>query len=310
MRVAIVGRADALFHTAQMVLEKGHVIPLVVTSKAAPEYKYDEASFKELASKVGAKFIYTTQLNDRLSELSEVDEIDIAISANYTTILSGEIIDLFRLGILNAHGGDLPLYRGNACQAWAILNGESRVGLCIHKMIGGQLDSGDIIARDYMMISENTKVGTVLDWIADRAPYLFVESIAALENDPSYCLEKQSIDRNDILRCYPRVPDDGAITWTSAAIDILRLINASNRPYAGAFCSLRGEKMIVWDAELHEDGELFLAVPGQVMEIGHDGVVVATGQGKIKIKSVEYQSNLCSPIQIIKSLRTRLSDGQ
>ena len=24
-------------------------------------------------------------------------------------------------GILNAHGGDLPRYRGNACQAWALI---------------------------------------------------------------------------------------------------------------------------------------------------------------------------------------------
>ena len=37
-------------------------------------------------------------------------------------------------------------YRGNACQAWAILNGE-KISLCIHKMIGGELDSGDIITR-------------------------------------------------------------------------------------------------------------------------------------------------------------------
>ena len=37
-----------------------------------------------------------------------------------------EVIDFFELGILNAHGGDLPRYRGNACQAWAIINGEER----------------------------------------------------------------------------------------------------------------------------------------------------------------------------------------
>ena len=30
------------------------------------------------------------------------------------------------VGILNAHGGDLSKYRGNACQAWAILNGEKK----------------------------------------------------------------------------------------------------------------------------------------------------------------------------------------
>lgn len=309
MKIAVIGRSEILFNAARMVLEKGHVIPLVVTSKAAPEYIYDETSFEQLATECGARFIRASNLNNRIGELTAMDEIDIAISANYTGILSEEIVGLFRLGILNAHGGDLPLYRGNACQAWAILNGERRVGLCVHKMIGGQLDNGDIIARDYKMISANTKVGTILDWIAKRSPSLFLESISSLEVNPAYILEKQSTDRNDVLRCYPRNPDDGAITWSSAAIDILRLINASNKPYAGAFCSFRGERLIVWDAELCDDGERFLAIPGQVTEIACDGVVVSTGQGKLKLKVVEYRSKLCSPSEFVGSMRARFSDG-
>ena len=73
--------------------------------------------------------------------------------------IPNKIINYFNYGILNAHGGDLPRYRGNACQAWAILNGENKIGLCIHKMVGGELDSGDIISRDYLDIGENTKIG-------------------------------------------------------------------------------------------------------------------------------------------------------
>ena len=40
-------------------------------------------------------------------------------------MFSQSTIDLFPLGIL-IHGGDLPKYRGNACQAWAIINGEEK----------------------------------------------------------------------------------------------------------------------------------------------------------------------------------------
>ena len=53
-----------------------------------------------------------------------------------------------RLSILNAHGGTLPRYQSNACQAWAILNSEERAGLYIHKMMSAELDCGDIVARD------------------------------------------------------------------------------------------------------------------------------------------------------------------
>ena len=34
-----------------------------------------------------------------------------------------------------------------------------KIGLiCIHKMIGGELDSGDIISRDYLNINNNKKL--------------------------------------------------------------------------------------------------------------------------------------------------------
>jgi methionyl-tRNA formyltransferase len=44
---------------------------------------------------------------------------------------------------------------------WAILNGEDRIGLCIKRMVGSELDSGDIIARDYVAIEHSTKVWQV-----------------------------------------------------------------------------------------------------------------------------------------------------
>ncbi|GAB1465742.1 hypothetical protein MASR2M54_12420 [Aliarcobacter cryaerophilus] len=53
-------------------------------------------------------------------------DCEIAVSLNYSSIISQNVIDLFPLGVLNAHGGDLPRYRGNACQAWAIINGEEK----------------------------------------------------------------------------------------------------------------------------------------------------------------------------------------
>ena len=93
-----------------------------------------------------------------------VKKPDVGVSLNFTKIIPKEIIDLFPLGILTAHGGDLPKYRGNACQAWAF-KWRKRIGLCIHKMVGNELDNGDIIAKDYLKIDDNTKITEILNWI-------------------------------------------------------------------------------------------------------------------------------------------------
>ena len=217
------------------------------------------------------------------------------------------VINIFPLGILNAHGGDLPLYRGNACQAWAILNGEERIGLCIHKMVPDELDSGDIISRDYLAINHNTKITYVWEWMVESIPKLFCRAIDQLKIDANYVLECQSKDPNDALRCYPRRPEDGRIDWNDSNINVLRLINASNNPYSGAFCYFENEKITIWDAELVEQKERFCATPGQVTAIGIGFIEVSCGEGKIRILRVDFGGEVKSPDLFIKSIRKRLS---
>ena len=136
---------------------------------------------------------------------------------------------------------------------------------------------------------------------------MFLNAVQKLERDPGYLLEVQSKDPGDALRCYPRLPEDGRIDWNRSAEEILHLINASNRPYAGAFCEYEDKKLIIWDAGLYDDDENFLAVPGQVAAVGKDGdIVVITGNGKLKIREIEYDNDVSKPGKIIKSIRKRL----
>jgi UDP-4-amino-4-deoxy-L-arabinose formyltransferase/UDP-glucuronic acid dehydrogenase (UDP-4-keto-hexauronic acid decarboxylating) len=215
---------------------------------------------------------------------------------------------MFSMGILNAHGGDLPRYRGNACQAWAIINGEKQIGLCIHKMIGGELDSGDIISKSFFNI-ENKRIGYVYNWMDIEIPKLFLESIKKLQQKEDYILEKQSKNYKDALRCYPRMPEDGLIDWSMRSIEIVRLINASSEPYSGAYIWYLNDKLIVWRASIIEDNEKYLGVCGQITFIDQkDGsIFVLTGnQTKVRVEEIEYKGIRCRPFKLFKSLRSRL----
>ena len=129
-----------------------------------------------------------------------------------------------------------------------------------------------------------------------------------LPENKYYILETQSKDPKDALRCYPRIPEDGRIDWNKSNIEILRLINASNKPYGGAYCFYEDKKLIIWDAELFEDDEIFLSEVGQISNIEKDGsIVVISGNGKLKIKEIEYDNFIGSPNVKIKSIRKRLS---
>ena len=305
MKVAIIGRTEILYKAAEELHEAGHEITCICTAKEAPEYPKTSADFQQLAEKWNFPFIHSPRIGEEIAIIREAQS-DIGVSVNYPGLIPQSVISCFPLGFLNAHGGDLPRYRGNACQAWAILNGEERIGLCIHKMIGGELDSGDIITRDYLPIDRTTKITKVWDWMTERVPALMLEAVEQLSKDSSYVLQRQSRDSTDALRCYPRRPEDGRIDWRQNAIDVLRLINASNKPYAGAFCEFEGNKMIIWDAELVDEQENFCATPGQVTLVGESFVEVACQKGKLKLKEVEIMGQLGIPVRWIKSTRNRL----
>lgn len=309
MRIGIIGRGEILLACAQRLHELGYQIPIVITAKEAPEYKVSREDFKQFADKVGAKYAQTAKIDsqDIYEILSSCQPMDVAVSINYSGVISAKVMSYFNLGILNAHGGDLPRYRGNACQAWALLNGEEKIGLCIHKMIGGELDSGDILAREYMMVDIDTRIGEVYDWIEGITPDLMISAVQSLKENPSFVLEVQSKDPKDALRCYPRNPSDGRIDWSNKAEEVLRLINASSEPFAGAFAEYEGEKLIIWRASLILDHEAFVAVDGQVLKIGNGFIDVSCRNTKLRILEVEYQGVRQSPNNIISSIRKRLN---
>jgi methionyl-tRNA formyltransferase len=278
LRIAIIGRSEALFNSMQLLHER-HEIVAVATARAAPEYAITAQDFLAWARERDIPAIGSAG-GAELDALCASVPADLALSVNYPRIIPQNIIDRFPLGILNAHGGDLPRYRGNACQAWAIINGEDRIGLCVHRMIGGEVDAGDVLARAYLDLGDDTYVGDCLDWIERETPGLFLDALSALERDSGFVLERQSPEPQDALRCFPRRPEDGRIDWRLPAQDVQRLVRASSRPFAGAYGHLDGRIVRVWRADVVQHHLPFVASPGQVLSIRPGSIDVACGEAR------------------------------
>lgn len=306
MRFAIIGRTEWLLEAGKKLIERGHELAIVVSCKEAPEYKATVEDFAALAKEWGVPFVRTISAAKIAEALGGLGNVPLGLSINFSGVLPESVTSFFSIGLLNVHVGDLPRFRGNACAAWAILTGENGIGLCVHKMVGGELDSGDIVGFARMDIDNTTKITEVNNWMEEVIPGLVADSVDRLAADPAFKIRSQSKDPRDALRCYPRRAEDGRINWRDSAIHILRLINASNRPYSGAFFTFEGQTVKVWHAELVQDGEIFLAVPGQVTAIGAAAIEVATGEGKVRISQLELDEAPVEPRDLVRSMRARL----
>jgi hypothetical protein len=81
-------------------------------------------------------------------------------------LLRRPLIDAFRLGVLNAHMGLLPAYRGMNVAEWAALEG-APVGCTVH-LIDSGIDTGPILARQAIDFAGCSSVADLRDAV-DRA---------------------------------------------------------------------------------------------------------------------------------------------
>ncbi|BCB21371.1 formyltransferase family protein [Bosea sp. ANAM02] len=292
MRVAVLGRTHWLLDSAEQLAGLGHAIALVATAPAAPEYRVREEDFTALASRHNAPFHNGPDVNDaKFIDALAASGAQVAISVNWPTLIRKSACTTPRFGILNAHAGDLPRYRGNACPNWAILNDERHIGLCVHAMDPDALDAGPIYARERFELAPDTYIGDVYAWMDAAVPGLFARAIENLTRS-GFAPEEQSADGMRPLRSYPRRPEDGLIDWHSDAASILRLVRASSHPFAGAFTYLEGqERAVIWRARLAEMDHEIAAVPGQILGRSANGrPLVACQSGVIEIEESETAS--------------------
>lgn len=302
MRIALIGRTAGLLNAGRRARAAGHDIGLVWTVAGEGQHGASPNDFSALATECGSVFHAGARLP---VELRAAAGCDIALSINWPVLLPAAVLNGFPLGILNAHAGDLPRFRGNACPNWAILHGEPHVGLCIHLMVEA-LDAGPVALRERFPLEEDTYVGDVYRWIMARIPEMFV---TAAEGLAAGTLQPELQEEADALRCYPRRPADSRIDWSASADTVLRLVRASSHPFDGAFTTLEGERRLtVWRAS-HVDAGRILAMPGQVCFRQEGAPVIATGQGCLRLDEILLEGapdEDAARHAVLRSLRHRL----
>jgi methionyl-tRNA formyltransferase len=203
---------------------------------------------------------------------------DIIISFYFRQMVSPAILDLPPRGCLNLHGSLLPKYAGRAPVNWVLVNGETETGVTLHYMVT-KPDAGDIVAQQRVPIDFRDTAKTLFDKVTVAAAAMFREIYPQIEAGTAPRLPQDFSQRTYFGG---RKPADGLIEWSLPAVRIYNLVRAVTHPYPGAFTTLNGRQLFVWEAWPTND-QLDL-LPGTVAEAaGSGGPRIATGEGALVI---------------------------
>ncbi len=79
---------------------------------------------------------------------------DVAVVWLYSQIFPADLMTTYPRGMLNMHGGRIPEYRGASVLQWAIVNGETQLGVTWHGLVEA-VDAGPIWAESAVPIGSN-----------------------------------------------------------------------------------------------------------------------------------------------------------
>lgn len=286
MRILFLGSPAFAVPPLQALVAKGYEVVGVMTQPDRPTGRHSTLiapPVKQAALELGLPVLQPETLRDAslLQQLKEL-KIDVGVVAAYGELLRKAILTLPPLGYLNIHPSLLPLQRGPAPVAGAILAGEQEVGVSIMKLDKG-MDSGPILAQAKIPLEPTMRTGTLTDLLFNLGSKLLLEVL------PPYAAGTLPLVPQDHSRAtFTKIiqKSDGQIAWNLPAEVIERLLRAYD-PWPGTYTFWKQQPLKISAGKVHSLPQT-AQVPGTILSLpGVVNPLVRTGEGALELEQVQ-----------------------
>jgi methionyl-tRNA formyltransferase len=217
---------------------------------------------------------------------------DLLVVMAYGKILPSWVLRLPRVAPWNLHASLLPRHRGASPINAAILAGDPLTGITVMHMEEG-LDTGDMLSRESIEISETDTAGTLHDRLATLGPIALEKTLDQLA---AGTLTGVAQNDEDATYAGKISKQDGMIDWRLTANEIYRRIRAFT-PWPGAQTILQtgntGLPFKIGSAA--PGGRDFEAAPGSLLCENNSRLYVSTGLGTIELLAVQIPGKKMLP---------------
>ena len=240
------------------------------------------SAVKEVAVKHDIKVFQPEKLKDDREAIEYLKDIrpDFIIVVAFGQILTKEVLDIPKYGCINLHASLLPMYRGAAPLNWVVINGEKKSGNTTMLMDVG-LDTGDMLLKDEVEITENMTAGELHDILMVRGGNLLIETIEGVANGTVKGIKQEG------ETCYAKMlsKNTGKISWDKSAREIHNLIRGLN-PWPIAHTTYKDDNMKIYESEvLNENSN---KEPGTILSVNKTGMKVSCKDGILLVKKVQF----------------------
>jgi methionyl-tRNA formyltransferase len=293
-RILFFGYSEVGYECLDLLLSRGDNVVALITHEDNPNEKIWFKTPAVAAKEKGIPTFTPEKVNtpEWIARITAVQP-DLILSVYYRNMISSKILAVPPLGAFNLHGSLLPRYRGRAPINWAVLHGEPRIGMTLHRMVKSA-DAGAIVDQEGVDIGPRDTAEQAFRKVLPCARRVLARQIDALLSGTA---KETPQDESQVTYFGGRKPEDGRILWSQSSRQIFNLIRAVTDPYPGAFTDVGPARLMVWWAEPDSAATAGRrGQPGEILSL--DPWVVATGDGALELTRTEWRGGVPAELKV------------
>lgn len=220
-----------------------------VITKAVPPHHKGIAPVEELAKKLNITTIFANNKKE-LENIFKKHQFKstTGIVVDYGVIISKEVIDYFKMGIINSHFSLLPELRGADPITFALLSGQEKTGVSL-MVIDPTLDTGKLITQKSLAINKNDNAQSLTKRLVDLSNVLIAKYIPMYMDNKITPKAQSHPDSATYSRKISK--SDGIIDWHKPAHQIECEIRAY-LGWPGSQTTINNHRIIIKKAHISD----------------------------------------------------------
>ena len=200
------GTPDVASGTLEILKQNGYLPSLIITSPNAKSGRgllMQKSPAALFAEQNNINCLKPEKLDDDFTKKLQATSYKLFIVVAYGKIIQEDTLNIPKLGSINIHYSLLPKYRGASPVESAILNGDTKTGVTIQKMVY-KMDAGPVIAEEKVTILPTEKASELRARLIKIMPEIMsgkIKETEQNENEATFCkkIKKEDglIDLND-----------------------------------------------------------------------------------------------------------------
>lgn len=266
------------------LIDSEHEVVLCVTQPDRPKGRGHEVAMSDV-KKLALEYNIPVYQPEKIKQPECIEylktvEADMMVVAAFGQILSKPILDMTKYGCINVHASLLPAYRGAAPIQWSIIDGHDKTGITIMQMDEG-LDTGDIILKEEIEITDEETGGSLHDKLANRGGKVLLEAIDLIVSGKATFTPQGEMTTHYASMLNKKM---GELDFTKSARE-LELLTRGLTPWPGAYTFLDGKMIKIMKCKAIASDEN--CTPGSAIMINKDNFSIQTGDGALLIESLK-----------------------